>query len=82
MVNWFTLVVKSLILFYYFKGDPKQKKEIPKEVPTIYSATQKRPLTASREYGHYVHSPQAKQMHKLQSRMSYGMKCNKELLYQ
>ena len=66
--------------FHFFKGERKERKEIPKETPSVYAAST-RPLTASREYGSRVQTPPAKEMTRLQSQMSRGMRRNKDLLY-
>ena len=65
---------------YFFQGEKKERREIPKETPSVYTAST-RPLTASREYGSRVQTPPAKEMTRLQFQMSRGMKRNKDLLY-
>jgi len=62
-------------------GEPKERKEIAKVVPSVYSLTCERP-TSSREYGRRVNSAPARRMQTLQLQTNHGVRRNKDLIEQ
>ena len=56
-------------------------KEPSTEVSSVNKLVQKRPLTASREYGHRVQSSTGRKMQSYQTQINYGLRRNKDLLF-